>query len=195
MAFCSSCGERVDPTKPYCASCGARIEERAVSRQNTSSITNKNSSDFNKIKVNESSQKPTSSKNKVSGWERFMRVNWRVYFLTSLLILLAAIYLIFDPFNNDVAFAKWGELNNQEKTSLVTDFMQENYPDVSTPTADEIIRYCDLLYKETGGKDETISSVLSEFAELDKEKRIAAIAALSGDIIEDGSSNEEKDEQ
>ena len=107
-------------------------------------------------------------------------------------VLLAAIYLIFDPFNNDVAFAKWGELNNQEKTSLVTDFMQENYPDVSTPAADEIIRYGNLLYEETGGKDETISTILSEFVELDKEKRIAAIAALSGDIIEDESSHEKK---
>ena len=195
MAFCSSCGERVDPTKPYCASCGARIDENYVSRQNHSSITNKNPSGFNKIKLNESSEETAFSKNKVSRWGRFIKVNWRVYFLASLLILLAAIYLIFDPFNNDVAFAHWGELNNQEKSSLVTDFMQENYPDVSTPAADEIIRYCNLLYEETGGKDETISTVLSEFVELDKEKRIAAIAALSGDIIEDESSDEDKDEQ
>ncbi|MBB6446752.1 zinc ribbon domain-containing protein [Bacillus benzoevorans] len=171
MAFCSNCGEQIDSTKPFCASCGARIDQDYASRQNKSSISDRNSSDSNKIK--------------------FKRVNWRVYFLSGLVLLLAAIYLIFDPFNKDVAFAKWGELTKQEKVTLVTDFMQENYPDISTPTAAEIIRYCNLLYKDAGDKNEAISSILSEFVELDKEKRIAAIAALSGDIIEDESRNDE----
>ena len=175
MAFCSNCGERVDSTKPFCASCGAKIDENHISRRYQASETKKKPSSMKKIK--------------------FKRINWRVYSLIGLILLLAALYFTFDPFNKDVAFAQWGELTEQEKSTLVTNYMVENYPDLTSPAADEIIRYCNLLYDETGGKNQTISSVLSEYVELDKEQRIAIIAKLSGDLIEDNSSNKENSDE
>lgn len=160
MAFCPSCGERVDPTKPYCASCGAKLDESDVSRR--SPVTSEPDKRF------------------------FRKINWRVYALAALILVLAVLWLTYEPFNSnkDVPFAQWGQLTEQEKATLVTTYMEENHSGLTSPEANEIIRYCDLLYKKSGGKDGTMSSVLNEFVVLDKEKRIAIIAELSGDLIE-----------
>ena len=123
---------------------------------------------------------------------KLRRLNWRVYVLIGLFILLAITYFMFDPFNKDIAFAKWGDLSDKEKVALVTEFKEGQYPDIESPTVDDIVKYCNLLYKDSSSEDDTIDSVVSEFIEWDKEERIRAVAELSGDIIDGKSSNEKK---
>lgn len=179
MAFCSNCGKKVDDTKQFCPACGNKLEGKIL-RDANRTIEQKEPQNPNPSAIPSSNEASRAEKFK------FKKSRWGVYSIIGVLILLVASYFIFDPFQKEQVFAEWGNLSHQGKVNLVTDFKEKEFPDLQSPTVEQMIEYGDLVYNHSSKEEDTISSVLTEFIEYDSQERIAAIAALSGDVIEEG---------